>query len=135
MTSANVLRTHHDIFYRALLHREWNVLADLYADNSSLIRSNGTVLLKEAVLKDMRAEDPVSRSIQLTNIPVRLVGSVARVTGESRTVTEREGMVSKSHFRLVAVYVEDEGRLRLLHSRNTDRPAIQLPELANERNM
>jgi hypothetical protein len=47
MTSDTILRTHRDVFYRALLHREWNVLADLYADDYSLVRLNGTVLSKE----------------------------------------------------------------------------------------
>jgi len=41
---------------------------------------------------------------------VRLAGSVAVLTGESQTIAERQGVVSEYHFRLIAIYVEAEGK-------------------------
>jgi hypothetical protein len=123
MTPASVLRTHQKVFYQALLHQDWNALASLYADDYNLVRSNGTSLSKEEVLNDLQFGGLVFRSVKLMNARVRLVGSVAVLTGESQTIDERQGIVSESHFRLIAVYVEAEGSIRLLHFQSTDMPA------------
>jgi ketosteroid isomerase-like protein len=117
-----VLKTHRDIFYKALLHQDWDSLAELYADDYTLVRSNGTALTREDVLTDLRTGDLDFKSIELLNEHVRLVGSVAILTGDSRTIAERDGVASNSHFRLVAVYVETEEKLRLLYFQSTDIP-------------
>ena len=96
----------------------------MYADDYTLVRSNGAALTKEEVLTDLRKGDLVFKSIELMNERVRLVGPVAILTGDSWTIAEREGIASESRFRLVAVYVETEGSLRLLHFQSTDIPAI-----------
>ena len=123
MNQTTLLKTHRDIFYRALLHRDWGSLAELYADDYILVRSNGTVLTKKEVLTDLRTGDLVFKSIELMNEHVRFVGSVAILTGESRTIAELDGVASESHFRLVAIYVEREADLRLLYFQSTDIPA------------
>ena len=123
MTAETVLQTHNLVFYQALLDQDWISLAELYADDYSLVRSNGSVLSKEEVLTDLQSGDLVFRSIKLTNALVRLIGSVALLTGDSQTIAERGCVEFVSHFRLVAVYVEDEGRIRLLHFQSTDIPA------------
>ena len=122
MNQDTVLKIHRDIFYKALLYQDWDSLAELYADDYTLVRSNGTALTKEEVLTDLSSGDLVFKSIELMNEYVRLVGSVAILTGESRTITERNGVASESHFRLVAVYVETEEKLRLLYFQSTDIP-------------
>lgn len=122
MNQDTVLKTHRDIFYKALLHQDWDSLAELYADDYTLVRSNGTALTREDVLTDLRTGDLDFKSIELMNEHVRLVGSVAILTGDSRTIAERDGVASNSHFRLVAVYVETEEKLRLLYFQSTDIP-------------
>ncbi|WP_396271447.1 nuclear transport factor 2 family protein [Granulicella arctica] len=122
MTPASVLRTHQEVFYQSLLHQDWDALASLYADDYNLVRSNGTSLSKEEVLNDLQVGALVFRSIRLMNERVRVVGSVAMLTGESQTITERRGVVFESHFRLIAVYVEAEGSARLLYFQSTDIP-------------
>ena len=122
MNHDTVLKTHRDIFYKALLHQDWDSLAELYADDYTLVRSNGTALTREDVLTDLRTGDLDFKSIELMNEHVRLVGSVAILTGDSRTIAERDGVASNSHFRLVAVYVETEEKLRLLYFQSTDIP-------------
>jgi len=117
-----VLKTHRDIFYEALLHQDWPSLAELYADDYILVRSTGTALTKEDVLTDLRTGDLDFKSIELMNEHDRLVGSVAILTGDSRTIAKRDGISSESHFRLVAVYVETEEKLRLLYFQSTDIP-------------
>jgi hypothetical protein len=49
MTEESVLQTHRGIFYQALLTQDWDSLSALYADEYTLVRSNGTVLSKEIV--------------------------------------------------------------------------------------
>ena len=131
MNEDTVLKTHRDIFYQALLHQDWVALAELYADEYTLVRSNGTALSKEEVLTDLKTGDLVLRSIELLNERVRLVGSVAILTGDSRTIAEREGVQPESNFRLVAVYVEEKGNMRLLHFQSTDLPATDKAELSS----
>ena len=123
MNQEIVLKTHRDIFYQALLHQDWSSLADLYADDYTLVRSNGTALTKQEVLTDLETGDLACASIELTNERVRLIGPVAILTGDSRTIAERAGVIFESCFRLVAVYVETEEGLRLLHFQSTDIPA------------
>jgi Domain of unknown function (DUF4440) len=118
-----VLKIHRDIFYKALLDQDWGSLAELYADDYTLVRSNGTALTKEEVLTDLRTGDLVFKSIELMNEHVRLVGPVSILTGNSWMIAERNGVASESHFRLVAVYVETKGKLRLLYFQSTDIPA------------
>ena len=120
MTPASVLRTHQEVFYRALLHQDWSALASLYADDYNLVRSDGTFLSKQEVLTDLQVGGVIFKSIKLMNSHVRLVGSVAVLTGESRTTVVRQGVLSESHFRLIAIYVEAEGGIRLLHFQSTD---------------
>jgi hypothetical protein len=117
-----VLKTHRGIFYKALVNQDWGSLAELYADDYTLVRSNGTALTKEEVLTDLKTGDLVFKSIELMNERVRVVGPVAILTGDSRTIAEREGIAFESRFRLVAVYVETRGSLRLLHFQSTDIP-------------
>jgi hypothetical protein len=81
---------------------------------------------RKEVLNDLQFGGLVFRSVKLMNARVRLVGSVAVLTGESKTIAERQGIVSESHFRLIAVYVEAEGSIRLLHFQSTDTSVITL---------
>ncbi len=127
MTPTSVLRTHQEVFYRALLHQDWSTLTALYADDYNMVRSDGTSLSKQEVLNDLQVGGLVFRSIKLMDTRVRLVGSMAVLTGESRTTAERQGVVSESHFRLVAIYVEAEGTVHLLHFQSTDIAAPQSP--------
>ena len=122
MNQDTVLKTHRGIFYEALVNQDWGSLAELYADDYTLVRSNGTALTKEEVLTDLKTGDLVFKSIELMNERVRVVGPVAILTADSRTIAEREGIAFESRFRFVAVYVETRGSLRLLHFQSTDIP-------------
>jgi hypothetical protein len=123
MTKDSVLNAHRDIFYRALLTRDWDTLSELYADDYRLVRSNGAVLTKDEVLTDLKTGGLVFISIDLTRELLQVDGSLAVLTGESRTIVERRGNASESRFRLVAVYVEVEGVIRLLYFQSTDLPS------------
>jgi ketosteroid isomerase-like protein len=120
MTTEQVLKTQREVFYRALLEQDWDVLADLYAEDYMLVRSDGSLLTKKEVLRDLQTGKLVFESIDLTDEKVRIVGSVAILTGLSRTTAERAGATLEFRFRLVAVYVEDGGALRLLHFQSTN---------------
>jgi ketosteroid isomerase-like protein len=115
MTEAEVVRTHVDLFYGALKSRDWDQLAAIYSDDYMLIRPDGSVLSKEDVLTDLRIGGLAFRAIEIADVKVRIHGDAAILTATSRTVASRLGKEIKSHIRLVAVYVSDQGRPRLAH--------------------
>jgi hypothetical protein len=64
----------------------------------------------------------VVASIDLQRAQVRFFGSVAILTGESRTVSSRNDSETRAHFRLVAVYAQEGTAIRLVHFQSTDLP-------------
>jgi ketosteroid isomerase-like protein len=122
MTEAEVHRVHTETFYRALKTRDFAPLEGLYSERYMLVRSDGSVLDKEQVLKDLRDRGLTFESIDLEREEVRVFGSVAILTGESTTVSSRDGRTTRAHFRLVAVYVEEDEGIRLVHFQSTNQP-------------
>ena len=119
MTSELVLRTHREVFYSALLHQDWDALAKLYASEYMLVRSDGSVLSKDAVLEELRENKLIFESIELADEQVRIVGPIAILTGSSLTKARHAGTLRESRFRLVAVYVETSDGLQLVHFQST----------------
>ena len=115
MTEAEVLRTHVDLFNGALKDRAWDQLAAIYSDDYMLVRPDGSVLSKEEVLADLRIGGLAVKAIEIADVKVRIHGDSAILTATSRTTTSRLGKETKSHIRLVAVYVANQGRPRLVH--------------------
>jgi hypothetical protein len=54
MTTQEVLTTHRQVFYNALLTLYFNALSKLYSDDYVLVRPDGSVLNKAEVLSDLR---------------------------------------------------------------------------------
>ena len=119
MTKAEVLKLHSDVFYAALKSQNYVALEGLYSDDYMLVRPDGSVLNKKEVLQDLRTNGLKFHSIDLLQSLVRIYGSTAVVTGESRTVTSRAGAENRAHFRFVAVYVRDGEAIRLAHFQST----------------
>jgi ketosteroid isomerase-like protein len=120
MKEAEVLVIHRDSFYGALKSQDFATLEELYSDQYMLVRSDGSVLDKQQVLKDLREGGLTFQSIDLQGEQVRLFGSVAILTAESRTVSSRHGNESRAHFRLVAVYAQEGTAIRLVHFQSSD---------------
>jgi len=115
MTEAEVLRTHVELFYGALKSRDWDQLAAIYSDDYMLVRPDGSVLSKQEVLKDLQVGGLEFKNIEIADTKVRIHGDTAILTAASRTVMSRQGKDPKSHTRLVAVYVANQGGPRLVH--------------------
>jgi ketosteroid isomerase-like protein len=115
MTEAEVLRTHAELFNGALKSRDWDQLAAIYSDDYMLVRPDGSVLSKEEVLADLRIGGLALQAIEIADVKIRIHGDTPFLTAASRTVTSRQGKEAKSHIRLVAVYVTDQSRPRLVH--------------------
>ena len=77
MTAEEVLCVHRDIFYPSLIDQDYGALADLYTHDYMLVRSDGSVFNKKAVLKDLRLGG-------LTFTSIKLVGE--RIRSEERRV-------------------------------------------------
>ena len=119
MTKDEVLKIHKDRFLGALIGQNYAALEALYSDDYILVRPDGSVLNKQEVLQDLRNNGLTFHSIDLPLTLVRIYGSTALVTGESRTVTSRHGAENRAHFRFIAVYVQDGESIRLTHFQST----------------
>ena len=84
-----------------------------------LVRPDGSVLNKQEVLKDLRSGGLRFHSIELGQTEVRMYGSTAVLTAESQAVSSRNGKESRSHFRLIAVYVQQRQSIKLVHFQST----------------
>ena len=115
MTKDEVLKVHSDVFYAALTSQNYAALEELYSDDYMLVRPDGSVLNKQEVLQDLRSNGLRFHSIDPRQLAARVYGSAAVVTGESRTVTSRNGVENRAHFRFVAVYSRERDSLRLVH--------------------
>jgi hypothetical protein len=92
-------------------------------DFASLHREpDGSILDKQQVLKDLREQGLAFHSIDLEREQVRLFGSVAILTGESRTVSVRGGITSRAHFRLTAIYSQEDAGIQVVHFQSTSLP-------------
>ena len=120
MTKDEVLKIHTDRFLGALTAQNYAALEALYSNDYMLVRPDGSVLNKQEVLQDLRNNGLTFDSIDLLQSLVRIYGSTALVTGESRTVASRHGVESRAHFRFIAVYVRDGEAIRLVHFQSTN---------------
>ena len=123
MNVEDVVRTHTAGFNRALTMHDLDALSAIYADDDMLVRPDGSVLGKGDVLRDLTAGGLRFTSIDLANVSVRIYDQTALLTGDSRTVTSRNGHEVSARIRLLAVYVQDRSRLRLAHFQSASLPA------------
>ena len=119
MTKDEVLKIHTDRFLGALTAQNYAALEALYSNDYMLVRPDGSVLNKQEVLQDLRNNGLTFHSIDLLQSLVRIYGSTAVVTKESRTVTSRDGTENRAHFRFIAVYARDGEAIRLAHFQST----------------
>ena len=119
MTAEEILSIHTDIFNRALKEQDYAALEGLYADDYMLVRPDGSVLNKQEVLQDLRSGGLRFHSIELSQAVVRMYGSTAILTAESQALSSRHEMESRSHFRLIAVYVQQGQSIQLVHFQST----------------
>ena len=119
MTADEILSIHTDTFNRALKEQDYIALEGLYAGDYMLVRPDSSVLNKQEVLQDLRSGGLRFHSIELGQTEVRMYGATAVLTAESRAISSRKGMESRSHFRLIAVYVQQGQSIKLVHFQST----------------
>jgi ketosteroid isomerase-like protein len=119
VTPEEVLRIHKEGFNRALQQQDYETLETIYSDRYMLVRADGSVLNREQVLNDLRDQGLTFNAIDLDDVVVRVLGSAAILTAESRTLSSRNGKRSQTHFRLVAVYAQEADAIRLVHFQST----------------
>ena len=119
MTAEEILSIHTNTFNRALKEQDYIALEGLYADDYMLVRPDGSVLNKQEVLRDLRSGGLRFHSIELDQTRVRMYGSTAVLTAERQAVSSRDGVESRSDFRLTAVYVQQGQSIKLVHFQST----------------
>ena len=123
MTESEVIAVHKDVFYKAILTQNYTALAKLYLDDYVLVRPNGSVLSRQQVLDDLRETGLQFTAIYLMNEKVRIYGTTALITGESRAEFVRGGKLCTDLFFMTAIYIQTSGGLRLAHFQSTPRAA------------
>jgi hypothetical protein len=101
MTVEDVIRTHTEGFNRALTMHDLDALSAIYADDYMLVRPDGSVLGKQDVLRDLGVGGPRFTSIELANVSVRIYDQTALLTGDSRTITSRNGVEMTARTRTI----------------------------------
>ncbi len=91
MTESEAVAVHKNVFYKALLTQDYTAFAKLYLDDYVLVRTNGSVLSKQQVLENLRETGLQFTAIDLIAEKVRIYGTTAIITGESRTEFVRGG--------------------------------------------
>jgi hypothetical protein len=122
MNAQDVLKVHHEVFYGALLSGDLDTLSTLYSEDYRLVRSDGSMLNKEQVLRDLRDGGLAFTSIMLCIEDVRVFERAAVVIGESHATAIRGGITASTQFRLVAVYEQLDNALRLSYFQSTHLP-------------
>jgi hypothetical protein len=82
-----------------------------------LVRSDGSVLTKDEVLADLRTQKISFERIEVSDEEVRIIDSVAVLTGQSRTRSRHAGTLMQTCFRFIALYQKDPGGLNCFVSR------------------
>jgi hypothetical protein len=119
MTAEEILSIHMNVFNRALKEQDYAALEGLYAGDYMLVRPDGSVLDRQDVLQDLQSGGLRFRSIELGQTEVRMYGSTAVLTAEAQAVSSRYRVESHSHFRLIAVYVQQGQSIKLVHFQST----------------
>jgi ketosteroid isomerase-like protein len=123
MTKEEVSRVHREDFYGALKRNDLERLSQIYSDDYMLVRPDGSAFSKAQILDDLKTHSMSFNSIELTNERIRIYGSVAILTGDSKITSVRDGKESKTEFRLVAVYCKQSNRIELVHFQSSPLPA------------
>ena len=123
MTKEEVSRVHREDFYGALKKNDLEKLSQIYSDDYMLVRPDGSVFSKAQILYDLKSHSMRFNSIELTNEKIRIYGSVAVLTGDSKITAVRDGKESSTEFRLVAVYSKHGDRIVLAHFQSSPLPA------------
>ena len=89
--SDEVLRIHKDVFYGALKNQNYAAIEELYSDDYMLVRPDGSVLNKQEALQDLRTNGLTFHSIERPQSTIRIYGPTVVLTGESGTITSRNG--------------------------------------------
>jgi ketosteroid isomerase-like protein len=122
MTTEEVSRTHREDFYGALTNNDLAKLSEIYSDDYMLVRPDGSAFSKAQILDDLKTHSVSFRSIELANENIRIHGSVGILTGDSKITSVRDGVESKTEFRLVAVYSKQNDRILLVHFQSSPVP-------------
>jgi ketosteroid isomerase-like protein len=123
MTTEEVSRTHREEFYGALKKNDLEKLSQIYSDDYMLVRPDGSAFSKAQILDDLKTHAMSFSSIELMNEKIRIYGPVGVLTGDSTITAVRDGRVSKTEFRLVAVYCKQNDLIQLVHFQSSPLPA------------
>lgn len=86
------------------------------------MRSYGSILNKQQVLRDLEEGGLTFPSITLCIEDFRVFETSAVIIGESHAIANRAGLITPMQFRLVAIYELLDTNLRLSYFQSTDRP-------------
>jgi ketosteroid isomerase-like protein len=119
---AAVLASQGDAWDKAIVRKDVAAIAANMADDFRNIRSNGSVVNKDAFLRDITAPELVIDPYTVEDFDVRVYGDTALLSGRTRMTGRYSGEPFVSHYRYIDVYVRRGGVWRVVSVQTTSIP-------------
>jgi ketosteroid isomerase-like protein len=111
-----------DAWDKAIVRKDVAAIAANMADDFRNIRSNGSVVNKDAFLRDITAPELVIDPYTVEDFDVRVYGDTALLSGRTRMTGRYSGEPFVAHYRYIDVYVRRGGVWRVVSVQTTSIP-------------
>ena len=111
-----------DAWDKAIVRKDVAAIAANMADDFRNIRSNGSVVNKDAFLHDITAPELVIDPYTVEDFDVRVYGDTALLSGRTRMTGRYSGEPFVAHYRYIDVYVRRGGVWRVVSVQTTSIP-------------
>jgi ketosteroid isomerase-like protein len=107
-----------DAWDKAIVRKDVAAIAANMADDFRNIRSNGSVVNKDAFLRDITIPELVIDPYTVEDFDVRVYGDTALLSGRTRMTGRQSGAQFVAHYRYIDVYVRRGGVWRVVSVQN-----------------
>ncbi|MGB2664331.1 MAG: nuclear transport factor 2 family protein [Candidatus Acidiferrum sp.] len=119
MISKEEVQASFEQFLQALKSGDTSAVQQLYADDYLLVRPNGDTLTKEQILADLRQHSMRFTSFEVSNVLIRIKGSVGILTADVRSVAVKDGVELRAHAMQIAILSKENKRITISHFQST----------------
>jgi len=108
--------------FQALIENDQEAMQQLLADDLIYTHSNAKADNKQEFMATLKSQKTIYKSVQPDEVKIRLIGSVAIITGKADVVIEQEGKTNTLHLRFMDVYAKRKGRWQQVGWQSTRMP-------------
>jgi ketosteroid isomerase-like protein len=117
--SKEEVQAYYDEFLTALKSGDITSLERIYADDYVLVRPNGDVLGKKAILSDLSHHSMRFTSFDVKDVLIRTKGFVGILTAAVWSTAVRDGVEIRTHARQLAILAKENDRIAISHFQST----------------